>query len=140
MADFLAGDFLAGDFDVGDVTAPTLTSATIDSTGLLLTLVFDEPITGAEPTGDGITLDASGGVVTITAASGDGTDTIECTLDRAIETGETVTLDYSGGSIVDAAANPLADIVDAAVTNNSEETGTTSPVPVMMAQYRQRWK
>lgn len=96
-----------------DVTAPTLSSATIDATGLLLTLVFNEAVTGH----DGFALDPSGANVTLTYDSGDGTNTLTFDISRAIAGDETATLDYAPGDVEDGAGNTLEAISDEAVTN-----------------------
>jgi hypothetical protein len=99
-----------------DITPPTLSSATIDETGLILTLVFSEAVTG----NDGFTVDPSGAAATLAYDSGDGTSTLVFDISREITEEETVTLDYTPGDVEDGSANALEAIADFAVPNNSE--------------------
>lgn len=105
--------------DFGDEIAPELDSATINTDGDELTLVFDEAVTGNA----GFTLDATGGALTATYSSGDGTTTYVYSLSRTVGSTETITLDYSAGDVEDLADTPnaLATITDFAVTNNSTQ-------------------
>lgn len=91
-----------------DVMPPELISATIISAGTEIQLVFTESVTGQTA----FTLSASGGAVTMTGASGNGTSVHVFTLSRTVSPSETVTLDYDSvaGTSVDDAANDLASI------------------------------
>jgi hypothetical protein len=108
--------------------APTLVSATIGTDGETWTLVWSEPVTG---TLAGMAGDATGGAVTLTLASGGGTDTWTATGSRVVIDTETVDLDYTPGDIEDAIGNQLAAFANATVTNNSTQTGA-SPTPVFV--------
>jgi hypothetical protein len=105
----------------GDITPPTVTSRTIPAAGTSAVLVFDEAVTFAnnEPT-----LAATGGAVSLTYASGTGTDTLTFTTSRQILGAETVTMSYTqaGDGIEDLADNDLASFTDQAVTNSSTQT------------------
>jgi hypothetical protein len=107
-----------------DITPPTLSSATIDATGLIMTLVFNESVTGH----DGFTVDPSGAAATLAYDSGDGTNTLVFDISREITEDETVTLDYTPGDVEDASANALEAIADFEVTNNSEVEVQTEEV------------
>lgn len=117
----LAGNLMSADTgtvtnnSTQDVIAPTLSAASIDATGLVLTLAFDEAVTGS----DAFTIDPSGGAATITYTAGTGTATLTFGISRAIAGSETVTLDYAAGDVADLASNALVTITDGAVTNNS---------------------
>lgn len=105
-----------------DVTAPMAT-ATIQPSGTILAIALSEACTaGAGGTG-GITLSASGGPVTATYQSGNGTSQWLYHLDRTVIGTETVTWSYStANGIEDAAGNDLAPVTAAAVTNTSTES------------------
>lgn len=96
-----------------DLLAPRLNSASIDPTGLILTLSFDEAITGNA----GFTITPSGGAATLAYVTGEGSAGLQFDISRAIEEGETITLDYAAGDVEDLAENALATIEDRAVTN-----------------------
>lgn len=106
----------------GDATAPTLLSATIASNGTTLTLGFSEPVDTTINTG--FTLTPSGEAVTLTYASGSGSNSLVYTVSRAIQQEETATISYvqPGNGIEDAADNDLASFSGSAVTNNSTQT------------------
>jgi len=104
-----------------DITPPTVTSATIDSTGLLLTILFDESCTGNA----GFTITPSGGAATLTYASGTGPNRVY-DISRAIDYDETVTFSYTAGDVEDIATNALATITTVAVVNNSNEGYTAA--------------
>lgn len=112
--------------DGGDVTAPELMSARINVAGTNITLRYSENVTGQTA----FTLDASGGAVTMTGSSGDGTDTHVFTLSRTVDELETVTLDYDSGTGTseDDASNALASIVDFPVVH----LGASVPVAGML--------
>lgn len=107
----------------GDVTPPTLTARTIPAAGTTIVLTADEAITAGAGGNGGLTISASGGAVTATYASGDGTDTVTYNLSRTVYSGETVTCSYTqpGDGWEDGAGNDLATFADAAVTNDSTE-------------------
>lgn len=95
-------------FENGDIMPPSLLSATIILAGTKITLMFSESVTGQTA----FTLSASGGPVTMTGESGDGTSIHVFTLSRTIAASETVTLNYDSvvGTSVDDSANDLASI------------------------------
>lgn len=113
-------DFQVTNGSTQDTLAPTLTSATVAANGTTVTLVFSETVTG----GTGFTLD-NPGVVTLTYSSGSGTSTLVFTAGSTINQSDIPVLDYTPGNIVDGASNALASISNAAVTNNSTQTGSS---------------
>jgi hypothetical protein len=100
-----------------DTLAPTLVAAQIIDSGDTLQLVFSENVTGQT----GFSLTASGGAVTLSAPSGDTTETHTFALSRTIADNETVTLDYDSGTGTsqDDAGNALATITDRPVSIGS---------------------
>jgi hypothetical protein len=98
-----------------DTTSPTVSSATINSLGTQYTIVYSEAVTGQT----GHTLSATGGAVTLTPLSGNGTDTHIWTLSRTISSGETVTRSYTPGNAVDGSDNALEAYSGQSVTNGS---------------------
>jgi hypothetical protein len=114
--------------DAPDVTAPTLSSASIPTTGDSLSIVFDETVSIGAGGNGGFTIAMSGGAVSLTYASGSGSNTLVYTTDRTIDAGETCSdFDYTqpGNGVEDAAGNDLATFTNqqAQVTNNSTEGG-----------------
>lgn len=106
----------------GDVTAPTFSSATIPSAGTSISVVFSENVTrGAGYANGDWSVSATGGAVTLTYSSGDGTDTLVLTTSRTIGPGETVTLGWAGTAdgLEDDSSNDLASFSGESVTNNS---------------------
>lgn len=101
-----------------DVTAPTVVTAVINTAGTLLTVTFDENVSGD---GTGFVLDDA---TTLTYVSGTGTDTWVFTNGRTIASGETRTLEYSSvtGNAADDSANDLVTFTAQAITNNSTYT------------------
>ena len=88
----------------------------------MLTIVWSEACDLGVGGSDGLTLNASGGAVTLDSLSGEGTDTWAYTLSRNIYPSETLTLDHTnpGDGIEDSAAgNDLANFSGSAITNNS---------------------
>lgn len=106
-----------------DVVAPVEVSASAPADGNSVTVVFAEGVKGFVAGDNGFALTASGGAVTLTYSSGNGTNTIVFTTSRSLLQGETVTLAYTPGAITDLVGNPLAAFSGASVTNNSEELG-----------------
>ena len=102
-----------------DVTAPTVTDVYTDASGLFVTLVFDEPVTGSS----GITVSVGGSAVTTTLNSQ--TSTMITYQVPTIYSSDVVTVAASSSDIVDASDNALVDFSGTAVTNNSEETQLT---------------
>lgn len=81
-------------------------SAIIDTTGEILTVVFNKLVDGH----DGYTIDPSGGAAGLTYSSGDGTATITFDIDRVILDAETVSLTYTPGDTVnDGVVPPLTE-------------------------------
>jgi hypothetical protein len=114
----------------GDVTAPTLSSITIGTNGTSWTFAYSENVTGS-PTSDlcGAYTAAmtTAGAITLTYASGDGTNSVVCSGSPTVNSGDTVAnggVDYTqpGNGIEDAAGNDLASLTDKAVTNNSTQS------------------
>lgn len=103
--------------DNSDVMPPELMSATIASAGTEIVLVFNEPVTGQTA----FTLSASGGAVTMTGSSGDGSAVHVFSLSRTVAQSETVTLSYDSvsGTSVDASANELASFSGFPVSHGS---------------------
>jgi hypothetical protein len=105
----------------GDMTAPTLSTATINSAGTTLTIGWSENVTGSS----GLSLSPSGGLASISYASGSGTSTYTYSISRPILDEETVTISASGSNIVDGATNTLANFSGTSVTNNSTQVAGT---------------
>jgi hypothetical protein len=95
-----------------DVTAPTVTSASV--TASTLTINFDEVTSNSS----GFTLDASGGAVTLSSPSLDGTAVRAFGLSRTIGSTESLALTYVAGDVVDGSSNALAGFSKMLVTNN----------------------
>lgn len=109
-----------------DVTAPTLVSATVGVDGVSFTEVYSEAVeAGADGFVTGFTINTDGAPVTKTYVSGTGTTTLVYSLDDTVLDVDTLTLDYTqpGDGIQDASANLLATFSNAAVTNNSTQSG-----------------
>lgn len=108
-----------------DTGLPTLNSATIPSAGTSITLNFSETVTCSTCTG--WTIDMSGGTGEgMSYSSGSGSANLVYTITgRTINSGETGTVAYTqpGNGIEDVAANDLATIASASVTNNSTQSG-----------------
>lgn len=109
-----------GDFSGGDTTPPTASGWATNTAGTEITATLSESgCTPASGTG-GFSLSGTAATVASWAISG---TTLTLTLSGTIYNTETVTLDYDDATaseaIADAADNLLADISDAAVTNNS---------------------
>jgi hypothetical protein len=105
---------------VPDFTEPVRVSTTIAGAAgaQTITRVFSEPVAGHA----GFTLTASGGALTETYVSGEGTTTFVSTPSRTVHAGETITEDYAPGDVEDLSAegpNGLVDYADAVVANNS---------------------
>lgn len=111
--------------------APTLSgNPTINADGDELTIALNEAVSIGAGGNGGFVLDASGGAATLTYASGSGTSTLVYSISRPILDDETVTLDYAqpGNGVEDSAGNDLAGFTEQAVTNNSTQTGGSTPV------------
>jgi hypothetical protein len=103
-------------------TTPILGSATINAAGTSLALSLSESCETGGGGDGGITLSATGGAVTWSFNSGEGTDTYTGTLSRTIISGEVVTVSYTqpGDGIESTAAQTdLASFAGSEVTNNS---------------------
>lgn len=100
-----------------DVTAPTLVSAVIVG-GTVLKLTFDEAVTFGAGGNAGWTATLSGGAVTLTYSSGDGTSALLYSISRSVADSETGTVSYTqpGDGVEDIAGNDLATIASQAVT------------------------
>jgi hypothetical protein len=105
---------------------PALISVTISSDGTTWTLLLSKAVQiGAGGNGGFALTMTNAGAVTLTYASGDGTDTLVYTGDVTVEAGDTVTsgLDYTQpGDGIEAVSDgvDLASLTGFGVTNNSE--------------------
>ncbi|MDA3438774.1 hypothetical protein MJ046_00255, partial [Acinetobacter bereziniae] len=120
----------------GDTTAPSFESAAVDSTGLLLTLTYNELLDATHPpvAGD-FAVTAGGQVVTVTNVAVVGS-TVVLTLGAAVTAGQSVTVGYTDPSvdndvnaIQDIAGNDAATLPPTSVSNGSVIPGgdTTAP-------------
>jgi M6 family metalloprotease-like protein/uncharacterized repeat protein (TIGR02059 family) len=109
-----------------DTSPPTLAAAAVS--GSMLTLTFDETLTGSPPTSAfSVRVDNLFWPVTAVAVAG---KTVTLMLVLAVDGGRTVTVSYTSvGALTDAAGNPVAAISDRAVTNSSPPAPTPSPEP-----------
>jgi hypothetical protein len=111
-----------------DTTPPTYLNANVNTAGTALTVNWTEtgspPVTGTT----GLTLNASGGAVTLSAVSTTGLVTT-ATTSRTIRSGETTTLSYTPGNFADSAATPntVVAFTTQTVTNNSTSANDTTP-------------
>jgi hypothetical protein len=115
-----------------DETPPTLVSATIPAAGTSISIVFNEAVTFGAGLDGGFTIAMSGGAVTLSYLSGDGSTTLVYTTSRTIEAGETCSdFDYTQptNGVEDAAGNDLVSFSNqqASVTNSSSQTGGGDP-------------
>lgn len=103
-----------------DTTAPTLTSGEITVDGDYIHLNCNEYVTIGSGGNGGVTMSMSGGAVTATYSSGDGTGTLVYSLSRTIAYDETGTVSYTqpGDGIEDIAGNDLATFSGTSVVNN----------------------
>ncbi|QQC86175.1 BapA/Bap/LapF family large adhesin [Acinetobacter bereziniae] len=126
----------------GDTTAPTFVSAAVDSTGLLLTLTYNELLDATHPpvAGD-FAVTAGGQVVTVTNVAVVGS-TVVLTLGAPVTAGQSVTVGYTDPSvdndvnaIQDIAGNDAASLPATPVSNDSTVPGgdTTAPTFVSAA-------
>jgi uncharacterized repeat protein (TIGR02059 family) len=116
-----------------DGTAPLLVSATIPSSGLGLTLVYNEALdAGSVPAPGAYAL--AGTAAVVTAVSVVGTSVI-LTLSPAVLAGEIVTLTYTAGGapVQDLAGNDAANLAGQAVTNNSTAGGGDVTAPTLVS-------
>lgn len=90
---------------------PQIIGASLGSSSGILFLSFSEPVQGHS----GLTLNASGGPVSLTYDSGEGTSNMVFLLSRSV-IGETVTLDHSGTGIQDLVGNELPSVSGFAVS------------------------
>jgi hypothetical protein len=113
-----------------DATAPIFASASVPAAGTSVVALFTEadsppllPASGIT----GFTVEVNGTPATIESAARTAPLAITLTLSETVLDTDTVTLSYSQGSgnVTDSAEMPneLAAFTDAAVTNNSEQTG-----------------
>ena len=127
----LYGDF-SGKTEVGDVTAPTASSATFGTNGTAFTVVFDEAVEMGVDSVSGFTLTPTNGgaAVTLSYASGTGTNTLVLTASRVATRNETFTRSYvqPGAGIKDLAGNLLASFTAQAVTNNSTQNNAPTDI------------
>lgn len=121
LATIVSGAVTNNSTQTADVTAPTLTSVTV--TGVTsISLAFDEAVTLTDETG--LSVEASGGAITISGVDGDGTNTLVLSMNRSIASTESLSLSYDSGTgdIEDLAGNALATISDRLATNNISAT------------------
>lgn len=97
-----------------DTIAPIVLTARINVAGTTFTITYSEAVTGQTS----FTLSASGGAVTLSSPTGDGTTVHSWTLSRTVASTETVTMSYDSGpgTSADAAGNDLATITNRTVT------------------------
>lgn len=117
--------------------APTLVSAIVQPTGTTLRLTFSVAMTGLTTGAEGFVVSGiTGGGVSLTYASGNGTTVVDFTTSRTIGTGDSgALLAYTAGDVVALVGGAaLANFTNFAVTNTSTmspavrnvTTGTTS--------------
>ena len=123
-------DIGAYEFVGTDTAAPTLQTAVIDSTGSVLTLNFSEIVATGSADNAGWSMSASGGALTASYSSGDGSISVAYSLSRTVQLGETVTVSYTqpGNGVEDIAGNDLATTGSVSVTNNSTAGQVVLPV------------
>lgn len=102
---------------------PIMLVAVIYPEGDACTLMFNRSVTGQTA----FSLSASGGAVTLTSGSGDGTAAHRYSLSRTVYEDETVTISYDSGSgsSVDSDSTALPSFTDVAVINNSTEASSS---------------
>jgi hypothetical protein len=106
--------------------APYILSAEILADGVTLEVVFSRAVSGD---GSNFILTPTGDAVTLSSATGTGTDTWQWSLSRTFLTSEdNPELDYSPGNMTGDNAMALAAIENQLVTNNSTQVGG-SPTP-----------
>jgi len=107
---------------IPDTTAPSLVSAEVP-VGMAnkLVITLDSDVRMGVGGSAGVSLTMTGGAVTASYLSGDGSSILTYTLSRAISYGETGTVAYTQPTqgITDLSANELATFADEAVTNNA---------------------
>lgn len=111
-----------------DETAPTVTSVYV--TGSNMAITFSEPITAADDAA--FTLDPSGEDVTVDCpAVATASNTMTCTISRALVQSETATYAYTGAKVADSASNALAEISTTNITGNlTDDTPPTALLTV----------
>jgi hypothetical protein len=108
-----------------DQTGPILQSAEVGEAPDHVLLNFDEAVTFGANGNEGFVMTASGGAVTLTYVSGDGTTQLRYDTSRALGVSETMTLAYTqpgspaGNGVEDVFGNELVDFADFAVTYES---------------------
>ncbi len=104
----------------GDVTAPVFQSAAVN--GAALTMTYNEALNTGSVPANGDFVISGGHSVTGRNVTG---STVVLTLSPAVVNGETITLSYTTGTnpIEDVAGNDAANLVNAAVTNNTPGGG-----------------
>lgn len=109
----------------GDTTPPTVEYVTILENGISLVIGFSEPITATDNAA--FTLDPTGADVTVDCPVVEtATDTMTCTISRAILYSETATYGYTGGNVADVAENALEEITNAPLVVNYSVIGLPS--------------
>ncbi len=114
---------------VADAVLPTLTGLTAsDDAPRSAVLTFSEKVVGAE-TGDftvySDTADTPTTVISVTAVSGDGTDTITLTLAEDLIANENIKVDIADGAVTDTGKNPIA------AASSSVETVADKTAPTL---------
>lgn len=77
------------------IVVPKLSSVIIGENGTSVSLVFDKAVQVGAGGNTGWTITMSGGAVTMTYASGSGTNTLVYDLNRTVNSGETGTVAYT---------------------------------------------
>lgn len=112
--------WIAAGFDISaaDEDPPTIDSITVSADGSTVTFVLSEIVTNHA----GLSISMTGGSVSLTYESGEGSEALVYSSSRTIYQGQTGTGAASSSDIEDAAANTLANVSGVSVTNNSTQT------------------
>jgi len=109
---------------------PFIDSATVESSGDILTVVFNQSVTrGSIYTDNAWTLNVGSNEYSLTYSSGSGSDTWTLSIGQTVSSGETVTLDYDGqvDGIEDSNGGDQPVQTGISTTNNSGQTASISP-------------
>jgi hypothetical protein len=116
------GLFLDGVPDPPDTVSPAMVQSVVGADGRTLTLTATEALNGHE--GFTLATERPGAVLEFLSVSEDRkTLTYNIARDRAIWAGEVVRLNYSPGDVTDDAGNPLVELLNASVRNDSAVPG-----------------
>lgn len=114
-----------------DNVAPTLASAEV--IGNTLTLTYDETLDGASvPAAGDFTVQVNAGAATVSSVAVSGS-TVVITLASSVADTDTVTVSYAAAAapLQDAATNPVADLADAAVLNDTNDVLAPTVISVV---------